>query len=205
MSRSAKEAAKRVAKVRGCSYGEARKYCEEVQDIFDDSCPSFAAVADALEKAVRKSVKSSDEINKRHISKRASVIHKSRVKNRNKGPEKNEKNTEDDGKADGDGAESRGISGRNPEVFDSSLGNGGKKQYKAWLGENKSGYVLNMGSTPPMLHAASCDDIKLSRDESTEKPISNAKVCSRSKSKLKRHALRRSGSQLQRCQHCDPQ
>lgn len=218
MSRSAKEAAKRVAKVRGCSYREARKYCEEVQDVFDDSCPSFAAVADALEEAVRGSIKSSDEIRKRYISKMASLIHKPNKKNRKGGHEENETKTEGDGRSEGDcekrNNDSKGnreIIGRNVrqsstgfEVFDSSLRSGGKKRYKAWLGENRSGYVLNTSSAPPMLHAASCDDIKLARDESTEEPISDAKVCSRSKRELKRYALKNSGGQPQRCQHCDP-
>lgn len=195
MGRSAKKAAQRIAKILSCSYEQARAYCEEVQNICDNSCPSFNDIAKSLESEIGK-VNRIKEIRIERISEKASIRHKRRI------VEEEEKSEEEN---NGKRKYIKTHSDERTEVFKSSDGKDRGKFYKEWISKNRSAYVLNVKGNfkNPMIHSANCDHIQPQPDDSENEIVKNTKVCSTNKKRLKGYALQR-GQQPQNCQRCDP-
>lgn len=193
MARTVKGAVRQVARIQGCSIREARRFCEEIQDLAGGMKPSFDTIAACLKEAEARTSLSDKELANRASERHGRLIQKRREKKKR---QKRKKRFER-------------LKSRNASVeeFGENVHKNQDRNFQEWIHKNRSGgYVVNLreGDRAPMLHKASCEHLRPDASNSRKSFTIHPKICSQSRKDLRKIAFQRTGQHVARCHHCDP-
>lgn len=167
-------ALKLIAKERGCSAERARRFCSKVRRYCDGEEPDSSEILGVLRALGSEGSRSGYHSVAKAI---------------------------EEGGAGGAGPGKKSREGAQIRRFEGPSGHG---DFIDWVDHNgEDGFVLNARgkSEAPILHLASCSALK--PDPETEKcATASAKLCSTSRSALRRKGQNLADGRLQRCQQC---